>query len=274
MKRILTIGDLRKVIENLDDDFTIEMRVRTRVPDEELAKLSETAQHYGETTQFSASEAADALGYMALAGWDADKATKELGGVLKLAAASGMELAESSDMVTDYLSAFSNSEMTAAQFADKLAYAQANSNTTAEQLGQAYKNSAANLNAAGQDVETVTSLLAAMANQGLKGSEAGTALTAMMRDLTKNMGRAQVVSKAFVDGISNDLVYNFEELGGATKEFNSEMRKYLQSEYGLTIEQTELLACTQILELAESFYQNPQNQQAFEAWKQRKEAKA
>ena len=165
-----------------------------KATDEDLQKLTETAQHYGETTQFSASEAADALGYMALAGWDVNKATSELGGVLDLAAASGMGLAEASDMVTDYLSAFSNTTMTAAEFADKLAYAQANSNTTAVQLGEAYKNSAANLNAAGQDVETVTSLLAAMANQGLKGSEAGTALSAMMRDLTKNMkdGKIQI----------------------------------------------------------------------------------
>lgn len=159
---------------------------------EELDKLSETAQHYGETTQFSASEAADALGYMALAGWDAEKATSELGGVLDLAASSGMGLAEASDMVTDYLSAFSNTTMTATEFADKLAYAQANSNTTAAQLGEAYKNSAANLNAAGQDVETVTSLLAAMANQGLKGAESGTALSAMMRDLTAKMEDGKV----------------------------------------------------------------------------------
>lgn len=154
---------------------------------EELEMLTDTARKYGATTQFSASEAADALGYMALAGWDAEQSASELGGVLNLAAASGMELAEASDMVTDYLSAFSNSAMTAGQFADKLAYAQANSNTSATQLGEAYRNSAANLNAAGQDVETVTALLAAMANQGLKGSKAGTALTAMMRDITKGM---------------------------------------------------------------------------------------
>ena len=160
---------------------------------DELDKLSQTAQHYGETTQFSASEAAEALGYMALAGWDANKATEELGGVLDLAAASGMGLAESSDMVTDYLSAFSNTAMTATEFSDKLAYAQANSNTTAAQLGEAYKNSAANLNAAGQDMETVTSLLSAMANQGLKGAESGTALSAMMRDLTQKMKDGKVM---------------------------------------------------------------------------------
>ena len=189
---------------------------------EELNKLSETAQHYGETTQFSASEAAEALGYMALAGWDANKATSELGGVLDLAAASGMGLAEASDMVTDYLSAFSNTTMTAAEFADKLAYAQANSNTKAVQLGEAYKNSAANLNAAGQDVETVTSLLAAMANQGLKGSEAGTALSAMMRDLTAKMkdGKVQIgdTSVAVMDANGNyrDLTDILKDVEQAT----------------------------------------------------------
>lgn len=164
-----------------------------KATDDELKQLSDTAQHFGETTQFSASEAADALGYMALAGWDVNKATSELGGVLELAAASGMGLAESSDMVTDYLSAFSKSAISAAEFADMLAYAQANSNTTAQALGEAYKNSAANLNAAGQDVQTVTALLAAMANQGLKGSEAGTALSAMMRDLTAKMKDGKVM---------------------------------------------------------------------------------
>lgn len=184
---------------------------------EELDKLSQTAQHYGETTQFSASEAADALGYMALAGWDANKASEELGGVLDLAASSGMGLAEASDMVTDYLSAFSNTTMTAAQFADKLAYAQANSNTTAVQLGEAYKNSAANLNAAGQDVETVTSLLAAMANQGLKGSEAGTALSAMMRDLTAKMkdGKVQIGETAVAVQDSNG---NYRDLTDILKD--------------------------------------------------------
>ena len=194
-----------------------------KATDEELQKLTETAQHYGETTQFSASEAADALGYMALAGWDVNKATKELGGVLDLAAASGMGLAEASDMVTDYLSAFSNTAMTAAEFADKLAYAQANSNTTAEQLGEAYKNSAANLNAAGQDVETVTSLLAAMANQGLKGSEAGTALSAMMRDLTAKMKDGAVkigdttVAVQDANGNYRDLTDILKDVEKATK---------------------------------------------------------
>lgn len=153
----------------------------------DLELLEKTAKEYGATTTFSASEAAQALKYMALAGWDAETASNALGGVLDLAAASGMDLAQASDMVTDYLSAFGLEASKSTYFADMLAYAQSNSNTSAEQLGEAYKNSAASMKAAGQDVETTTALLAQMANQGFKGSEAGTALTAMMRDMTAKM---------------------------------------------------------------------------------------
>lgn len=153
----------------------------------DIAMMEQTAREYGATTVFSASEAAEALKYMSLAGWDAQQSSDALGGVLNLAAASGMELGQASDMVTDYLSAFGMQASESTYFADMLAYAQSNSNTTAMQLGEAYRNSAANLHAAGQDVETTTSLLEAMANQGYKGSEAGTALAATMRDITQNM---------------------------------------------------------------------------------------
>jgi len=155
--------------------------------DDQLKLLSDTAKKMGSTTQFSATEAAEALKYMSLAGWDAETSTNALGGVLSLAAASGMDLAAASDMVTDYMSAFGMEASQSAYFADMLAYAQSHSNTTTEQLGEAFRNCAANMNAAGQDVETVTSMLEAMANQGLKGSEAGTALTAVMRDITSKM---------------------------------------------------------------------------------------
>ena len=154
---------------------------------DDLQMLKDTAQEMGATTQFSATEAANALSYMALAGWDANQSASALPGVLNLAAASGMELASASDMVTDYMSAFGMSCEQSGYFADMLAYAQSNANTTAELLGESYKNCAANMAAAGQDVETTTSLLAMMANQGLKGSEAGTALAAVMRDLTAKM---------------------------------------------------------------------------------------
>lgn len=161
--------------------------------DEDLQMLRDTAKEFGSTTQFSASQAADALGYMALAGWDANESADALGGVLDLAASSGMDLAKASDMVTDYMSAFGLSADKSAYFADLLAYAQANANTTAEGLGDAFKNSAANMNAAGQDIETTVSLLSMLANQGLKGSEAGTALTAVMRDMTSKMEDGKIM---------------------------------------------------------------------------------
>lgn len=155
--------------------------------EDELAMLESTAREFGSSTQFSASEAAEALKYMSLAGWGANTSASALGGVLDLAAASGMELGQASDLVTDYLSAFGMEANQSAYFADMLAYSQSKSNTTAEALGEAYKNCAANLNAAGQDIETTTALLSVMADQGLKGSEAGTALNAVMRDMTAKM---------------------------------------------------------------------------------------
>ena len=160
---------------------------------QELEMLEATAREFGATTTFSAKEAGEALKYMALAGWDVNQSTNALGGVLNLAAASGMELGMASDMVTDYLSAFSMKAEEAGYFADLLAKAQSSSNTSAMQLGEAYKNCAANFNAAGQDIETVTSILEGMANQGFKGSEAGTALAAVMRDITAAMKDGKIM---------------------------------------------------------------------------------
>ena len=186
---------------------------------EEMQLLSDTAKEFGATTQFSASEAADALSYMALAGWDAQTSASALGGVLDLAAASSMELASASDMVTDYMSAFNIEAENSAQFADILAYAQANANTTVEGLGEAFRNSAANMNAAGQDIETTTSLLAMMANQGLKGSEAGTALTAMMRDLTKKMSEGKITIGETEVAVQ-DASGNFRDMTEILKDVN------------------------------------------------------
>jgi TP901 family phage tail tape measure protein len=189
---------------------------------EDFEKLEACAREYGATTVFSASNAAEALKYMSLAGWDADQSTSALGGVLNLAAASGMELGAASDMVTDYLSAFAMEAGDTAYFADLLSYAQSHSNTTAEALGEAYKNCAANLNAAGQDVETVTSLLEGMANQGYKGSEAGTAMAAIMRDITNGMKDGAIkigeTSVAVMDAQGNfrDLTDILTEVEAAT----------------------------------------------------------
>lgn len=189
----------------------------------ELEKMSAKAKQLGSTSRFSATEVSQAFKYMSLAGWDVSQSISAVDGVIQLAAASGMDLAAASDMVTDYLSAFGMEADQATYMADMLAYAQAHSNTTAEMLGEAYKNCAANLNASGQDIETTTALLEGMANQGKKGSEAGTQLAAIMRDLTAKMdeGAIQIgeTSVAVMDAQGNfrDLTDIITDVDAATK---------------------------------------------------------
>ena len=225
MRAVDGIKNLVGNVIELGQNFTSTMSEVSAVSGatgEDFEKLEACAREYGATTVFSASNAAEALKYMSLAGWDADQSTSALGGVLNLAAASGMELGAASDMVTDYLSAFAMEAGDAAYFADLLSYAQSHSNTTAEALGEAYKNCAANLNAAGQDVETVTSLLEGMANQGYKGSEAGTAMAAIMRDITNGMKDGAIkigeTSVAVMDAQGNfrDLTDILTEVEAAT----------------------------------------------------------
>ena len=188
---------------------------------QELDSMSAKAKELGASTKFSATEVASAFKYMSLAGWSTQQQLSGIDGVLNLAAASGMELADASDMVTDYLSAFGMQASESAKMADMLAFAQANSNTTAQQLGDAYGNCAAILHTGGQDIETVTSLLEGMANQGLKGSEAGTALGSIMTQITQKMkdGAIQIgdtsVQVADSTGKFRDLTDIITDIDGA-----------------------------------------------------------
>ena len=150
---------------------------------EELEQLEEAARAYGASTMFSATEAADALQYMALAGWNAEQSIEGLPAVLDLAASSGMDLGKASDIVTDYITAFGLSVDDAARFVDIMSYAMSNSNTTTEMLGEAYKNCAATARSMGFSVEETTAALMTMANAGVKGGEAGTTLNTLMTRL-------------------------------------------------------------------------------------------
>ena len=155
----------------------------------EMERLSEKAQEMGATTKFTAAESADAFSYMALAGWKAEDMLSGIDGVLDLAAASNMDLARASDIVTDYLTAFGLTASDSSHFVDVMTYAMANSNTTTDLLGEAYKNCAATAASMGYSAEETTAVLMTMANAGIKGGEAGTALNAIMTRLatdTKN----------------------------------------------------------------------------------------
>ncbi|MCD8126731.1 MAG: phage tail tape measure protein [Clostridiales bacterium] len=152
----------------------------------DMERLEEAAREAGETTKFSAAEAAEAMPYMGLAGWSADEMIDSLDGILNLAAASEMDLATASDIVTDYLSAFGLTAADSGTLVDKMAYAMSNSNTSTEQLGEAYKNCAATATQLGYGLDETTAALMVMADAGIKGGEAGTALSSIMTRLGNN----------------------------------------------------------------------------------------
>lgn len=150
---------------------------------DDLKMLEDKAREMGASTKYSATESAEALSYMALAGWDAEQMAAGLEPSLKLAGAAGMDLALATDIVTDTMSMFGMEASEATKMTDMLAYAQANSNTDVQQLGEALKYCGASANAMGYDLADTTALLGIFADQSLKGSSAGTTLNAMFRDM-------------------------------------------------------------------------------------------
>ena len=152
----------------------------------QMDALRDTAREMGSTTKFSASEAADAMGYMALAGWDDAQVIAGIPGVLNLAAAANMDLAKASDIVTDTMTPFGMAAERAGEAADVFAYAQANSNTTVEALGEAMKYAAPTADAFGMTLQDTAAAMGVLANAGIKGSQGGTTLNAMLRDMKNN----------------------------------------------------------------------------------------
>lgn len=143
---------------------------------EDFEKLNSAAKNMGATTQFSASQAADALNYLALAGYSVDKSIDTLPTVLNLAAAGGMELGTASDMVTDAMSALGEKAGTAESFVDKMAKTAQKSNTGVEQLGNAILTVGGTAKSLSGGVTEMNTALGVLANRGIKGAEGGTAL--------------------------------------------------------------------------------------------------
>lgn len=143
---------------------------------DEMALLSEKAKELGAATKYTAQESADAMGYMAMAGWNAQEMLAGMDGVINLAAASGEDLAMVSDIVTDNLTAFGLTAADTAHFADVLAAAATSSNTNVSIMGETFKQSASIAGALGYSIEDVAVAVGLMANSGVKGSIAGTAL--------------------------------------------------------------------------------------------------
>ena len=188
---------------------------------QDMAALSAEAKELGATTKFTAKESADAMGYMAMAGWDATDMLQGMDGVLQLAAASGEDLAMVSDIVTDSLSAFGLTAKDTAHFSDVLAAAATNSNTNVAIMGETFKMSASVAGALGYSIEDVAVAMGLMANSGVKGSIAGTALRNTFNGLLEGV---TLTGAAF-----GEYEYSAIKADGTMKDFGStidELRGY------------------------------------------------
>lgn len=189
----------------------------------DMAALSAEAKELGATTKFTAKESADAMGYMAMAGWDATDMLQGMDGVLQLAAASGEDLAMVSDIVTDSLSAFGLTAKDTAHFSDVLAAAATNSNTNVAIMGETFKMSASVAGALGYSIEDVAVAMGLMANSGVKGSIAGTALRNTFNGLLEGV---TLTGAAF-----GEYEYSAIKADGTMKDFGStmdELRGYFE----------------------------------------------
>lgn len=147
-------------------------------------RLKQAAKDAGATTKFSASQAAEALNYMALAGYDVDESIATLPTVLNLAAAGGMDLATASDMVTDSMSALGDMAGTADSFVDKMAKTSQKSNTSVAQLGEAILTVGGTAKSMAGGVDEMNTVLGILADNGIKSAEGGTALRNMILSLS------------------------------------------------------------------------------------------
>ena len=152
---------------------------------EQLQRLSDKAKEMGATTKFSATEAADAMNYMAMAGWKTEDMLNGIDGIMNLAAASGEDLATTSDIVTDALTAFGLSASDSTHFADVLAAASSNANTNVSMMGETFKYVAPVAGSLGYSAEDCAVAIGLMANSGIKASQSGTALRSMFSRLAK-----------------------------------------------------------------------------------------
>lgn len=196
---------------------------------EALQALTDKAKEMGSTTKFSATESAEALKYMAMAGWNTDKMLSGLPGVMNLAAASGENLGTVSDIVTDSMTAFGMAAGEAGHFADVLAQASSKSNTNVALMGETFKYVAPVAGALGYSAEDAAVAIGLMANSGIKGSQAGTALRATLSRLAKPTDEVEAAMEAL--GISlTDSKGNMKSLSDVMQD----MRKGFQ---GLTEDQ-------------------------------------
>lgn len=181
---------------------------------EEFDALREKAREMGATTKFTASDAAEAMNYMAMAGWKTDQMLEGVAGIMHLAAASGEELGTTSDIVTDALTAFGMTAEESGRFADILAAASSNANTNVSMMGESFKYAAPVAGALGYSAEDVAIALGLMANSGIKASMAGTSLRNIFQRMAKPTDESYDAMRRLGLSLSDDTgrMYSFREI--------------------------------------------------------------
>lgn len=219
---------------------------------EDFEALREKAIEMGNSTKFSATESAQAMEYMAMAGWKTEQIMDGIPGIMDLAAASGEGLATTSDIVTDAMTAFGLSAEESTHFADVLAAASANANTNVSMLGESFKYVAQVAGSLGFSVEDVSVALGLMANNGIKASQGGTALRTLFTNManpTDEMAIAmEKVGISLDDGAGNmksladimvELRTGFSELKMTEEEYNETFGKLTESYQSGAMEEEE-----------------------------------
>lgn len=203
---------------------------------EELELLSAKAKEMGASTKFTAKEASDAMGYMAMAGWKANDMLGGLEGIMDLAAASGEDLASTSDIVTDALTAFNLKAADSGRFADILAVAASNANTNVSMMGDTFKYVAPVAGALGYSAEDAAVFIGLMANSGIKASQAGTQLRAILTRLSTDAGASSTKLGA-LGVLTEELGVAFYHADGSARALNAVIADSRAAWAGLSQEQ-------------------------------------
>lgn len=211
---------------------------------DDLAALTEKAKEMGATTKFSATESSEAFSYMAMAGWKTEQMLDGIAPIMNLAAASGEDLALTSDIVTDALTAFGLKAQDAGMFTDVLAAASSNSNTNVAMMGESFKYAAQEAGSMGYSIQDTALALGLMANNGIKADMAGTALRNIIQRMAKPTKESQMamdrlgISLADDEGHMYSLRQIMDKLRGSFGQINMPMEQF-DAQMELLIEQLE-----------------------------------
>ncbi|MBQ6208014.1 MAG: phage tail tape measure protein, partial [Oscillospiraceae bacterium] len=223
------LDGLKKVYDGFMDcvsvtaDFQESMsnvKALSQASNSEMSALSGLAKELGATTKFTAKQSADAMGYMAMAGWTAEDMLQGLPGVMSLAAASGEDLAMVSDIVTDSLSGFGLTAADSAHYADILAAAATSANTNVAYMGDTFKYAASVAGALNVSAEDTAEAIGVMANAGIKGSMAGSSLRSILLRLATDAGASSTKLGA-LGVLTEELGVNFYDAEGNVRDFTT-----------------------------------------------------